>query len=216
MDSAYNNPNYVVDFLISIKTKKGHKNIIVEYDGFEYHFKEKANKYNYCLLQKEEDIIRQNTLENYGYIFLRLNKFNLDKDSPIDFINEELYSLFDKDEFLKNEIDFNNKNNNQNNENKIYNAIHLLYNNKIQTDNKKIENNAAVTAKLYDTIKCLTENNEVKNIIIVKENSNPRINIFNENTPYGDLIGTRINDEVEIEKPNGYVEILKVIDILKK
>ena len=216
VDSAYNNPNYVVDFLISIKTKKGHKNIIVEYDGFEYHFKEKANKYNYCLLQKEEDIIRQNTLENYGYIFLRLNKFNLDKDSPIDFINEELYSLFDKDEFLKNEIDFNNKNNNQNNENKIYNAIHLLYNNKIQTDNKKIENNAAVTAKLYDTIKCLTENNEVKNIIIVKENSNPRINIFNENTPYGDLIGTRINDEVEIEKPNGYVEILKVIDILKK
>ena len=59
-------------------------------------------------------------------------------------------------------------------------------------------------------------NNEVKDIIIVKENSNPRINIFNENTPYGNLIGARINDEVEIEKPNGDVEILKIIDILRK
>lgn len=214
IDSTYNHPNYVADFLISIKTKKGHKNIIVEYDGFTYHFDEKANKYNYCMLQKEEDIIRQNTLENYGYIFLRLNKFNLDKDNPINFINDELYSLFDKDEFLKNEVDFNNKNNNQSNKNKVCNTAPLLYNNKVQTNNKKVEN--IVTAKLYDTIKCLMGNNEVKDIIIVKENSNPRINIFNENTPYGNLIGARINDEVEIEKPNGDVDILKVIDILRK
>ena len=125
-----------------------------------------------------------------------------------------MYSLFDKDEFLKNEVDFNNKNNNQSNKNKVCNTAPLLYNNKVQTNNKKVEN--IVTAKLYDTIKCLMGNNEVKDIIIVKENSNPRINIFNENTPYGNLIGARINDEVEIEKPNGDVEILKIIDILRK
>lgn len=92
IDKNYVHPKYKVDFLLSVNTEKGTKNIIIEYDGVQYHFKDGVDKYNYVFLQKEEDIFRQNILESYDYIFLRLNKFNL-TNNPVEFIDSELRKL---------------------------------------------------------------------------------------------------------------------------
>jgi very-short-patch-repair endonuclease len=84
VDRNYYHPLYIVDFLLSYKKF----NIIVEYDGFDYHFDEDTNKYNYIFHYKEEDIIRQNILESYGYKFIRLNKFNLDRENQVKYIDK--------------------------------------------------------------------------------------------------------------------------------
>jgi very-short-patch-repair endonuclease len=89
IDINYNHPNYIVDFLIAYKNK----NVIIEYDGFDYHFDAEADKNNYLFYYKEEDIIRQSTLESYGYNFIRLNKFNTRKN-PIEYIDKLLNDIF--------------------------------------------------------------------------------------------------------------------------
>ena len=214
LDKKYKHPKYVVDFLINIKTKIGDKNIVIEYDGFYYHFKQNANKYNYFLLQNEDDIYRQNILESYGYIFLRLNKFNLGED-PVSFINHELYNLFNKNDFLENK--------------KVENVkTEKVINNKINENNiqdKKddvdlftniCENEKTITQIVHvkDIVECLCENNVIKYITIVDEESKPEFNIFNKNTSYGKaLLNAKINDIVEVEKPNGSIEELKIINI---
>jgi hypothetical protein len=90
IDRRYKHPSYVVDFLLTVKNI----DIVIEYDGFDFHFDEETNKYNYAFNLKEEDIIRQNILESYGYNFIRLNKFNLDKKDPIGYIDKLLYDVY--------------------------------------------------------------------------------------------------------------------------
>ena len=53
--------------------------LILEYDGVEYHTKtpDIVTKHNFPQEHLDYDISRQIELENYGYRFLRLNKFNL-------------------------------------------------------------------------------------------------------------------------------------------
>jgi superfamily I DNA and/or RNA helicase len=86
IDRSYNHPNYIVDFLLSYKKF----NIIIEYDGFDYHFDKESNKYNYKYNYKENDIIRQHILETFGYNFIRLNKFNMRHDEPIKYIDKKI------------------------------------------------------------------------------------------------------------------------------
>ena len=70
-------------------------NLIIEYDGFKEHFEDRdqVNKFNYAYYYSDKDIEREKILENYGYPFLRFNKFNLGKD-PIETINNKLESFF--------------------------------------------------------------------------------------------------------------------------
>lgn len=92
-------PSYKVDFLLIFKEKEGkEKCIIVEYDGFEYHFKNKdiVDKYNYQDNYIESDVERQKTIELYGYRFIRFNKFNLGED-PIKTIDTRLKKIFKND-----------------------------------------------------------------------------------------------------------------------
>lgn len=99
IDPTYNHPNYRTDFLMLYKDKEGKdNNLIIEYDGFEEHFghfkdRDQVNEFNYAYYYSDKDIEREKILENYGYPFLRFNKFNLGKD-PIETINNKLESFF--------------------------------------------------------------------------------------------------------------------------
>jgi len=90
-DPSYDHPKYKCDFLLCIDDLK----IIVEYDGYAYHFEQsdeidQNNKEDYRF---DEDRNRQYILESYGYKFLRLDKFKLWGKDPIDLISKELYEL---------------------------------------------------------------------------------------------------------------------------
>jgi hypothetical protein len=85
-------PNYRSDFLLTYRPHSGKAQmLILEYDGFEYHFKDTSlvNETNFDKFYIEEDVERRKTIESYGYPFIRLNKFLL-KDDPIGFLNEKL------------------------------------------------------------------------------------------------------------------------------
>ena len=92
----YNHPFYRVDFLFSYKKDGKNVNIIIEYDGFKEHFKELQNvdANNYQDYYNDEDILRQKTLESYGYKFLRVNKFNLG-ESPAAILNSRLIEIIE-------------------------------------------------------------------------------------------------------------------------
>ncbi len=95
LDSFYDHPNYVVDFLLVYEDdrQKEYK-IIIEYDGFREHFKdiEGVNKSNYQNYYSDEDIYREKILEGYGYRFLRINRFNSGKN-PIETLNRRIEDL---------------------------------------------------------------------------------------------------------------------------
>ena len=85
-------PNYRNDFLLIYRPESGKSRIVIlEYDGFEYHFKDNhlVDETNFDKFYIEEDIERRKTIESYGYPFIRLNKFIL-RDDPIGFLNEKL------------------------------------------------------------------------------------------------------------------------------
>ncbi len=65
--------------------------VILEYDGFEHHFKDtgSVNEMNFDRLYIEDDVERRKTIESYGYPFIRVNKFILRND-PVDFLNQKL------------------------------------------------------------------------------------------------------------------------------
>jgi AAA domain len=91
-------PNYRTDFLVIYKDKDQKTNmVILEYDGFEYHFKDTGfvDGSNFERFYVEEDLERRKTIESYGYSFIRFNKFLL-KDDPINFLNSKLESAFKK------------------------------------------------------------------------------------------------------------------------
>jgi superfamily I DNA and/or RNA helicase len=83
LDKSYNHPMYVVDFLILYTDEKS-KNykIVVEYDGFEFHFKNRSDvtEYNYDFYYNDDDVYRAKVLESYGCKVIKINKFNLGKD----------------------------------------------------------------------------------------------------------------------------------------
>lgn len=94
LDSTYQHPSYKVDFLLTFNHEQGVVHIIIEYDGFEFHFKQGANvdAGNHERYLTESDVERQLTLESYGYKFLRINRFNIGKE-PSQTISERLFRL---------------------------------------------------------------------------------------------------------------------------
>ncbi|WP_416545713.1 AAA domain-containing protein [Limnohabitans sp. DCL3] len=96
LDPTYEHPAWRVDFLLVCRTYKGTLHIVIEYDGFEFHFdKDKAgsvNVGNHERYLKDSDVERQLTLESYGYRFLRINRFNLGTD-PVATLDERLAKL---------------------------------------------------------------------------------------------------------------------------
>jgi len=95
LDRTYQHANYKVDFLIVYRdtTHREHK-IIIEYDGFQEHFKEAdgVNAFNFKHYYSEDDIYRQKILEGYGYKFIRINKFNAGKN-PITTLDARICAL---------------------------------------------------------------------------------------------------------------------------
>jgi very-short-patch-repair endonuclease/predicted RNA-binding Zn-ribbon protein involved in translation (DUF1610 family)/phage FluMu protein Com len=95
LDKTYNHPDYVVDFLLVYQDEinKEHK-IIIEYDGFQEHFREidEVNEFNYHYYYSDEDVYRQKVLEGYGYKFLRINRFNVG-ENPIKMLDERIANL---------------------------------------------------------------------------------------------------------------------------
>lgn len=92
LDKTYNHPNYIVDFLILYTDQRQRiQRVVVEYDGFEYHFKNKdeINEFNYDYYYTDEDVYRTKVLESYGYKVIKINRFNLGKDR-VSSLNEKL------------------------------------------------------------------------------------------------------------------------------
>jgi very-short-patch-repair endonuclease len=93
-------PNYRVDFLVTLSEGGKEKSLIVEYDGVEFHFEnpETITRYNFDQEFIEYDIQRQLELEQYGYSFLRINKFNLapqdQGQTEVDVLNDLLIQSF--------------------------------------------------------------------------------------------------------------------------
>lgn len=98
LDKRYSHNKYVVDFLLTYTDEyKKLYNIIIEYDGFKFHFKDhdSINKSNYDQYRTDQDIYREKVLESYGYNFLRINRFNIDKE-PVKKINQLLSAVVKK------------------------------------------------------------------------------------------------------------------------
>lgn len=93
LDKTYIHPKYKVDFLLIHNNQK----IIIEYDGFEEHFKnlDEVNEFNYERYYSDDDVYRQKVLMGYGYKFLRINRFNCG-NNPVETLNTRLYQLIDK------------------------------------------------------------------------------------------------------------------------
>ncbi|MFA5015364.1 MAG: AAA domain-containing protein [Actinomycetota bacterium] len=91
-------PKYRTDFLIVLRDdSNGINNIIIEYDGFEYHFRDCENIgiENYDKFYISQDIERQKIIESYGYHFIRLNRFII-RSNPIAFLEKRLLEIVKK------------------------------------------------------------------------------------------------------------------------
>lgn len=91
VDPNYKHPKYRVDFLLRFTIDKKNIDLIIEYDGFEYHFDDldQVDAGNWKHYQKSSDIEREHVLESYGYKTIRLNKFNVGSD-PVSVLNEKI------------------------------------------------------------------------------------------------------------------------------
>jgi ssDNA-binding Zn-finger/Zn-ribbon topoisomerase 1 len=86
---------YKVDFLVGYRDSDDkERKIVIEYDGFEEHFKnrDQVDEYNYEHYMSEGDVYRQKVLESYGYKFLRINKFN-SGSNPVETLDKRLKEL---------------------------------------------------------------------------------------------------------------------------
>ena len=97
LDSGYKHASFRIDFLLRFSIEGHQRDIIIEYDGFEYHFdnKEEVDAGNWAHYQKPEDIEREHILESYGYKMLRLNKFNIGND-PVYFLNSQIKKILEE------------------------------------------------------------------------------------------------------------------------
>ena len=96
LDPTYKHPAYKVDFLLTYTTDSGTIHIVIEYDGFEHHFKKdvEIDVGNHERYLTDSDIERQLTLESYGYKFIRINRFNLGRD-PVKTLSDRLSRMVD-------------------------------------------------------------------------------------------------------------------------
>jgi len=98
LDPYYQHPIYKVDFLLLYQDDEGSTaKIIVEYDGFQHHFRDRefVTDSNYDQYYTADDVERQLVMESYGYRFIRLNRFNC-ADDPVGFLNGELERVTQK------------------------------------------------------------------------------------------------------------------------
>jgi hypothetical protein len=95
LDPSYNHAAYKVDFLLRLKRDQEVLQVIVEYDGFEFHFqnRDQVDSTNWKHFLNESDIERECILESYGYKMLRINRFNIGND-PVSMLDKELKKLF--------------------------------------------------------------------------------------------------------------------------
>lgn len=97
LDPSYSHPAYRVDFLLRFSIDGNQRDIILEYDGFEYHFdnRENIDEGNWRHYQKAGDVERERILESYGYKTLRINKFNAGMD-PIQTLSDRIFELLEE------------------------------------------------------------------------------------------------------------------------
>ena len=95
-----NIPKYRVDFLLTMSDAGKEKSLIIEYDGVEFHTRNPdiVTRHNFDQEYLEYDAERQLELENYGYSFLRINKFSLlpnnEFKTPVEVLNNFLQRRF--------------------------------------------------------------------------------------------------------------------------
>lgn len=91
IDSTYKHPMYRVDFLVRFAIDGRQRDIIIEYDGFEYHFQnwDKIDSGNWYEYLNPSDVEREHILESYGCKMIRLNKFNVGRN-PIQTIDDKI------------------------------------------------------------------------------------------------------------------------------
>lgn len=94
LDPTYQHPAWRTDVLLTVQTDRGVLQIVVEYDGFEHHFRQDRplSIGQHARYLTEADVERQLTLESYGYRFLRINRFNLGCD-PVATLSTRLHRL---------------------------------------------------------------------------------------------------------------------------
>ena len=85
LDPSYNHPEYCVDFLIRISADQRQFQMVLEYDGFEFHFAKGVptgmiNSLTWRTYLTPGDLEREKVLESFGVQMIRLNRFNLGKD----------------------------------------------------------------------------------------------------------------------------------------
>jgi AAA domain len=85
LDPSYNHPDYRVDFLIRISLDHRQIQMVLEYDGFEFHFAKGVpsgmiNSSTWRTYLTPGDLEREKVLESFGVQMIRLNRFNLGKD----------------------------------------------------------------------------------------------------------------------------------------
>jgi hypothetical protein len=85
LDPSYQHPDYKVDFLIRVSDGDRVHQLVIEYDGFEFHFERgvpagEINSSTWKSYLTSADLEREKVLESFGVWMIRLNKFNLGKD----------------------------------------------------------------------------------------------------------------------------------------
>lgn len=85
LDPTYRHPDYRVDFLVRISEDRRQYQLVVEYDGFEFHFERGLpsgliNETTWRTYLTPDDLEREKVLESFGVPMIRLNRFNLGKD----------------------------------------------------------------------------------------------------------------------------------------
>ena len=85
LDPSYRHPDYRGDFLIRVSEGDRVHQLVIEYDGFEFHFERgvPAGQINSSTWQSyltSADLEREKVLESFGVWMIRLNKFNIGKD----------------------------------------------------------------------------------------------------------------------------------------
>ena len=97
LNPTYNHPAYKVDFLVRLSTEDGLHHAVIEYDGFEFHFDDRANVNagNWQSYLTAGDVERECVLESFGYKMLRINRFNAGRD-PIETLDQRLNSMFEQ------------------------------------------------------------------------------------------------------------------------
>lgn len=105
LDQYYDHPNYRCDFLLIHNGENSEiQNLVIEYDGFNEHFKDKeyVNELNYEHYYNDSDIEREKVIESYGYKFIRINKFNLGRD-PIQTLSDRIQYMLGPEPGISNQ-----------------------------------------------------------------------------------------------------------------